>query len=78
MESVVVNIDSKKELRFFLDLVKKMGYKSRLLSQDDKEDSALLALMNERENEETLPIETTLKILKKIERKVSCYIPQSL
>ena len=46
-----------------------MGYKSRLLSQDDKEDSALLAIMNERENEEALPIETTIDLLNKIIKK---------
>lgn len=66
MESILVNIGSKKEVKFFLDLVKKMGYNSRLLTPDDKEDSALLALMNERENEEALPIETTKRILKNI------------
>ena len=66
MESILVNIGSKKDVKFFLDLVKKMGYNSRLLSKDDKEDVAMLALMNDRENEETIPIETTERILKNI------------
>jgi hypothetical protein len=69
MESILVNIRSKKEVKFFLDLVRKMGYNSHLLSVEDKEDSALLALMNERENEEALPIETTERILKNIIKK---------
>ena len=63
MESIIVNIDSKKDVKFFLDLVKKMGFRSRLLSQDEKEDNALLSLMNERENEETVPIEITERLL---------------
>jgi hypothetical protein len=46
-----------------------MGYNSRLLTLDDKEDNALLALMNEREDEKSLPIETTEKILKNINYK---------
>ena len=69
MESVLVNIGSKKEAKFFLNLVKKMGYNSRVLEIDDKEDCALLSLMYERENEETLPIETTERILKNILKK---------
>ncbi|MFA5782353.1 MAG: hypothetical protein WC868_08795 [Bacteroidales bacterium] len=69
MESVLVNIGSKKEVKFFLNLVKKMGYNSRVLELEDKEDSALLALMYERENEEALPIETTERILKNILKK---------
>jgi hypothetical protein len=69
MESILVNIDSKKDMKFFLDLVKKMGYNSRILSNEDKEDTALLALMNERECEEALPIETTQKILNNIIKK---------
>jgi hypothetical protein len=69
MESILVNIDSKKDMKFFLDLVKKMGYNSRILSNEDKEDTALLALMNQREYEEALPIETTQKILNNIINK---------
>ena len=69
MESVLVNIGSKEDVKFFLNLVKKMGYNSRVLKLEDKEDSALLALMYERENEETLPIETTEQILKSILKK---------
>jgi len=69
MESILVNIDSKKDMKFFLDLVKRMGYNSRILSNEDKEDTALLALMNERECEESLPIETTQNILNNIINK---------
>jgi len=69
MESILVNIDSKKDANFFLDLVKKMGFNSRLLSQEDKEDHALLLLMNERADEVTLPIENTIQILNNIIKK---------
>jgi len=45
MESVLVNIDSKRDLNFFLNIVKRMGFKSKVLDKEDKEDRALLALM---------------------------------
>jgi hypothetical protein len=46
-----------------------MGYNSRVLKLEDKEDNALLTLMYERENEEALPVKTTERILKNILKK---------
>jgi len=72
MESVLVNIDSndsKRDLNFFLNIVKRMGFKSKVLDKEDKEDRALLALMYERENEETVSVETTYRRLDNIIKK---------
>jgi len=68
MKTVIVNIPEKKE-DFFLSLLKEFHFKSKVLSEEDKEDSALLALMNEREDEVALPVETTERILKHIIKK---------
>jgi len=69
MESVLVNIDSKRDLNLFLNIVKRMGFKSKVLDKEDKEDRALLALMYERENEETVSVETTYRRLDNIIKK---------
>lgn len=68
MKTIIVNIPEEKEM-FFLSLLKEFRFKSRVLTDEDKEDTALLALMFEREKEETLPIETTEQILTNILRK---------
>jgi hypothetical protein len=65
MKTIIVNIPEKKA-DFFLSLLKEFRFKSRVLSEEEKEDSILLALMQERESDETLPIETTERILKNI------------
>ena len=66
MESVLVKIDSKKEFRFFIEFIKKMGYQSKVLSGEEKEDIALLKMMALRKKEETLPVKTTHRILDKL------------
>ena len=65
MQSVVVNIDSKKEFEFFLEFIRKMGFKSKILSAQEKEDIALLKIMEQRKDEENFPIKTTFDILEK-------------
>ena len=62
MKTVIVNIPENKE-KFFLSLMKEFRFKSHVLSDEDKEDNALLKLMYEREKEESLSVETTEKIL---------------
>ena len=54
---------------FFLSLLKEFRFKTRVLTNEDKEDTALLMLMLERENEEAFPVETTEQILNNILRK---------
>jgi len=68
MKTIIVNIPEEKET-FFLSLLKEFRYKSRVLSDEDKEDTALLSLMYERENEETFDIGTTVQILNNILKK---------
>jgi hypothetical protein len=68
MKTVIVNIPEEKEM-FFLSLLKEFRFKTRVLTNEDKEDTALLMLMLERENEEAFPVETTEQILNNILRK---------
>lgn len=66
---MVINIKSQKDKILFSTLANRLRLKSRILSEEDKEDSALLAMMYDRENEKTLPVETTHRILDKIIKK---------
>jgi hypothetical protein len=68
MKTVIVNIPEEKEM-FFLSLLKEFRFKTSVLTNEDKEDTALLMLMLERENEEAFPVETTEQILNNILRK---------
>ena len=68
MKTIIVNIPEEKE-KFFLSLLKEFRFKSRVLTDEEKEDTALLALMYKREKEEALPVETTEQILSNILRK---------
>jgi hypothetical protein len=68
MKTVIVNIPENKET-FFMSLLKEFRYKSRILTEEEREDSALLSLMYERENEESFPIETTAQILNNLIKK---------
>ena len=65
MKTVIVNIPENKE-KFFMSLMKGFRFKSHVLSDEDKEDNALLKLMYEREKEESFSVETTEKILDSI------------
>ena len=67
MSSIVIDVDDdKSSVKLFLDLAKKLNFKARLVTDSQKEDWALMAMMEERGNEPTLPIESTLKILSAI------------
>ena len=66
MSTIVINIDDNSSVKLFLDLARKMHFKARVLTEEQKEDWALLSMMEERSKEPSLPIESTLKILSKI------------
>ena len=66
MSTIVINVDDKSSVKLFLDLARKLNFKARLLTEGQKEDLALLSMMEERSNEPFLPVESTLKILSAI------------
>jgi hypothetical protein len=56
MKTVIVNIPEKKE-DFFLSLFKKNKLKSRVLTEDEKEELAIVKWINEGLQSEDIPIE---------------------
>ncbi len=66
MSTIIIDVDNKSSAKLFLDLAKKMHFKAKVLTDEQKEDLALLSIMEERKNEVSLPVEGTLEILRKI------------
>ncbi len=66
MSTIVINVDDKSSAKLFLDLAKKLRFKARILTDQQKEDWALLAMMASRDKEPALPVESALDILSKI------------
>ena len=66
MNTIVINVDDKSSVKLFLDLARKLNFKAHLLTDGQKEDMALLSMMEERSNEPSLPVESTFKILSKV------------
>lgn len=64
MSSIVVHPKDKKELEFIAQLLKKLGIKSKVLSESDKEDIGLSLLMNEVDVSEKVAEEEVLYKLK--------------
>ncbi len=66
MDTILINVDDKSSVKLFMELAKKLHFKARVLSEEQKEDWALLSMMDERSNEPGLPVDSTLEILGKI------------
>lgn len=66
MSTIVIDVDDKSSAKLFLDLAKKLHIKARILTETQKEEFALLTMMNERDSEPTLPAASALAILKKV------------
>jgi hypothetical protein len=69
MSTIVINVDDKSSAKLFLDLAKKLRFKARILNDRQKEDWALLAMMEARDIEPALPVESALDILRGIKSK---------
>jgi hypothetical protein len=65
MSTIVIDVDDKSSAKLFLDLARKLHFKAKVLTDQQKEDWALLAMMNERSDEPSLPVEGAFKILNK-------------
>ncbi|MFI5218306.1 MAG: hypothetical protein ACHQNT_02375 [Bacteroidia bacterium] len=64
MKTVIVSIPDKKE-RTFTSYLKKNRYRSRVLSEEEKEEMALAEWIDEGMKSEDVPIEKVLKHLRK-------------
>ena len=65
MESLVINIKSKKDAKFFAELAEKMGFKSHILSLEEKEDIGLARAIKEGATGNYVSKEIILKALRK-------------
>jgi hypothetical protein len=61
METIVVQAANAEELKMIEDFLKKNKLKSRVLTDDDKEDIVLGKLMEETDYIETIPTDTFIK-----------------
>ena len=64
MKTVIVNVPEKKE-DFFLSLLKEFHYKSRVLTEEEKEDFAIAKWINEGLESDDVPEEEVFKTLRK-------------
>lgn len=66
MKTLVIKVDNNSSMKLFLDLAKKLHFKTRVLNETQKEDIALLSMMNERSGEQALPVQSAISNLKKV------------
>ncbi len=64
METIIVQAANAEELKMIEAFLKKNKLKSRLLTDDDKEDIVLGKLMEETDYNETIPTDTFIKKLR--------------
>lgn len=65
MESLVIDIKSKKDLKFFTELAPKMGFKSHVLTLEEKEDIGLGNAIKEAVQKDYVSKESVIKALRK-------------
>jgi len=68
MKTIVINADNDTVAKLLTGLAKKMGLKSQILSEQKKEDLALIRAINEGMKSEKLPLKTSYDILDKLLR----------
>jgi hypothetical protein len=66
MKTLLINIDDDSSLKLFVELAKKLHYNTHILSEQQKEDAALLSIMMERSKDEPLPLKSAYTILRKV------------
>jgi len=64
METIVVQAANAEELKLIKEFLKKHKLKSRILTDDDKEDIVLGKLMEETDYKETIPTDAFIKKLR--------------
>jgi hypothetical protein len=64
METIVVQAANAEELKLIEEFLKKHKLKSRILTDDDKEDIVLGKLMEETDYKETIPTDAFIKKLR--------------
>lgn len=65
MQSVLLNSDSKSNLKLLTEMAKKIGVKVKFLSEEDMEDMGLLKAMNNSRTNKTISSKEFVKSLRK-------------
>ncbi|NCO54955.1 MAG: hypothetical protein COZ21_04295 [Bacteroidetes bacterium CG_4_10_14_3_um_filter_31_20] len=65
METIIINIKTQKDKLLFTSLANRLKLKSKILSEEDKEDYGLLKAMIEAKQEDYVDRETIMKALRK-------------
>ena len=65
MNSAILTTNSNKDLKLLIELAKKMGIKTKILTTEQKEDLGLLAAIRKGRTEEFVDTEKFLHSLKK-------------
>jgi len=63
--SVIFSGTSKSDMELLIALAKKLGIKTKVLSQEEKEDAGLLSLMNTGKSDKSVDTDKFLKSLRK-------------
>lgn len=65
METIIINIKTKKDKLLFTSLANRLKLKSKILSDEDKEDYGLLKAMLDAKQEDYVDRDTVMKSLRK-------------
>jgi hypothetical protein len=65
METIIINIKTQKDKLLFTSLANRLHLKSKVLTEEDKEDYSLLKAMLEAKEEDYVDRETIMKSLRK-------------
>lgn len=68
MESIIIHSDSKKDLNLLQQLAEKMGLKTHLLTQSEKDDLALANAIQQNNSSENLLMDDALAYYKKLDK----------
>jgi len=66
MKTLMINVDNDSSVKLLMELAKKLHFKARVLSEEQKEDAGLLAMMEERKGDETMPVSKIYEQLRKV------------
>lgn len=66
MKTLMINVDNDSSLKLLMDLAKKLHFKARVLSEEQKEDAGLLAMMEQRKYDEAIPVSKIYEQLRKV------------
>lgn len=66
MRTLMINVDNDSSVKLLMELAKKLHFKARVLSEEQKEDAGLLAMMEDRKDDETVPASKIHEQLRKV------------